>query len=940
LSVFKQLINSDIMDIADRKGFVKIGTSAGLVIIIAVLLLFFSSFTPTAIPTDLSGQVTGNMMEEALGDGNGGDDTNAPVLIDFTKMGDGNGDDEGDDGTGDGNDGGTGSTGGSGGFFAPMASGGSSGGGGGGSVTCDPKYWKCDYQVQQCVQVSGSAGNECSIWDDCVHNECNYVNFTCDTIYSSGPNECADFGDCPQHTECNGQEQCVTIGGEGEDECAVDDDCVVDCEPPYLAVDKTANPSEVLCEEVEITLTVSGEGEICDPHYPVDVVLVFDNSGSMDDDGYDDNISDWQPIGDAKIAAKAFIDILGSNDKAGLVSFNTDAALEHLLTFNKNNVKAAINMMNAGGWTNMSQGIDFGNQELLDNGRSQVNWIEILLSDGNNNCGMSDPLQPQCDQMVFDSVQDAVDNGIVIYTIALGNMSNQTMMHEIADMTGGKSYYAPNSSDLQEIYEEIAEEVTTIAATSVEVVDYLPDYVELNISSLPVDCAYNDTERKITCDIGDMHINETYEFDFMVYLYQLGYNLTNLYPDSGVDYIDYNLTGQFVSFPETYVNVTAYDCDHTECNYDSQTCDLVLESGDDECQTFDDCVQHTECDYQQQACVDVPGETVCNYVDLTCDFENSLGEDECSSFQDCPQHMECNYQSQECSIVEGPGSDECSDYDDCFHAECGDGYCIDVQGTGADTCIEDLECRHNECNYDQFTCEEIYDIGSDECSSFQDCPQHTECNYLAETCDTVEGIGDNECNVFEDCYYCGDGVLNPGEECETTGPYAGWGQWGHQYTCAGNNTYFECVECEYQHVNECEYYCSADFGCDGIAPMTYLQTCTAYGQDYLQDFCNEVCELEDNNCEYDFPGCTSDHECDELVPGTGDCNYMCQFKPEHTECNYLAQTCEAVPFPGDDECGTWDDCPQYTVCNYDQQSCDTVGGVGTDECSSFQDCPR
>ncbi|MCK4496911.1 MAG: VWA domain-containing protein, partial [Candidatus Aenigmarchaeota archaeon] len=793
-----------MVDILNKKGFVKIGVGAGFIIAITVLLFFSSSLlTQIAAPTDLSGN-----MVDSIG-GNQGTSTNKPVLIDVTRLGDeGNdgendetGESEEDESDDDNND------------EPVFISGGFFGGGGDPpTVQCPPPTHKvCDYENEQCIVVQGPGEDECTTdedcycdpktpgyWEnhlseaegllDCVHDnydvfddvenqsdityvlECsgncsNMFNKLKKFLLATILNICADYFDLDDaydgetieywidqsvaevengesemdeyykdaldaildgdlecnpesHTVCNYIDmRCDSVVGSGDDECVTYEDCIEECIPPYLEVDKTAEPTEVICEEVTITLEVSGEGEICDGFYPVDVVLVFDNSGSMDDDGWDDNISDWQPIGDAKISAKAFADLLGTNDKAGLVSFNTVATLEQGLTFDKNAVKSAIDGMSAGGWTNMSQGIDYGTQELVSNGRTDTPWIEILLSDGNNNCGMKNP-PADCHQRVFDSAQEAADNGIVIYTIALGNNSNQSLMQDIANITGGKFYYAPDSEDLQEIYEEIAEEVTTMAGTNIVVIDYLPSYVELNESTLPPECVYDDIERKITCELDDLHINETVTITFNIYLHQFGYILTNVYPDSGVEYLNYNGTTVFEEFPETYV--TSLDCDHTVCNYINMTCDTVLEPGDDECVTFDDCAQHTVCDYIGQVC----------------------------------------------AIMEGAGDDECSDYSDCFHTECAEGYCIDVQGVGDDQCETDSECRHHECNYVDFICEEIFDIGTNECQTFQDCPQHKVCDFVNELCIIAEGAGDDECQTFDDCYYCGDGVLDPGEECE------------------------------------------------------------------------------------------------------------------------------------------------------------------------------
>ncbi len=862
------------MDLSNRKGFVKISAGAGVIIILAVLLLFSSSFlTPTAFPSDLSGQVTGSMMDEAFGNGQG-TNGNSPVLINFNKMGNGNGDDQGDetgDGTGDDEGDESEETGGSGGFFIPASVG--STGGGGPVITCH--HMECDYGQRACVQVSGEVANECSIFDDCIHTECS-------------------------------DEECVTIDNPGDDECVTDDECVEECIPPYLDLDKTANPGEVFCEEVEITLTVSGEGEICDPHYPVDVVLVFDNSGSMDDDGG----SPPQPITDAKNAAKAFVDLLGTNDKAGLVSFNTVATLEHPLTFDKNNVKTAIDGMSAGDWTNMSQGIDYGNKELIDNGRTDIPWVEVLLSDGNNNCGSDNP-PPDCHQKVFDSAQEAADNGIVIYTIALGNISNQTMMQEIADITGGNFYYAPNSSDLQEIYEEIAENITDMVASDVTVIDYLPIYAELNLSSLPAGCTHNDTLRKITCDIGEVHLNETYEFMFRIYMYQVGYNLTNLYPNSGVNYTDYNLTGQFLAFPETHVTVIAYDCDHTVCNYDQEICELVDEPGVDECEDFfTDCPQHTVCNYIDDICETVEGQgpdecsvyadcihTECNYQAYTCDTTDTPGIDECVTFDDCDQYTVCNYSAQTCDIVEGVGIDECATFNDCTHTACCGMSCIDVNSAGPDECSTDMDCTDYVCNYDTFTCDAVPGNGYIECQSFipdcGECDEDIDCDYL-------------------DRDYCeGDDIMHVEGVCIDV----------------------TCVEGPPEEIENCYYH---ENYCDDVEVWEEIGFCNPVGvycdsyDNFLEDcyYYTEYCDGEVRTYDQGFcnpDGVYCDDDTDNEIEDCSDNNYDdCQdtyYKRHYTESCYEDQ--------GSTSClpaSSLIDCRDDLWCN-GQEYCSEEGGV-------------
>ncbi len=208
-----------------------------------------------------------------------------------------------------------------------------------------------------------------------------------------------------------------------------------------------------------ITLVETGDVE---KHYkvpiPVDVMLVNDVSGSMDDGCVCDNVDACTncvgPCGicDAKNASKIFVDELNStNDRSGLVAFNASAHVLQSLTYNKQDVKDAIDALRTSSSTAIGDGIDNATEELMNNGRSNAEWVQILLTDGQHNRGQ----EPE------PAAQEAANNNIVIYTVGLGDESNfnVTLLGIIASMTGGKYYHVPDSSQLVEIYEEIAFEI-------------------------------------------------------------------------------------------------------------------------------------------------------------------------------------------------------------------------------------------------------------------------------------------------------------------------------------------------------------------------------------------------------------------------------------------------------------------------------------------------
>jgi len=102
-----------------------------------------------------------------------------------------------------------------------------------------------------------------------------------------------------------------------------------------------------------------------------------------------------------------------------------------------------------------------------------------------------------------------------------------------------------------------------------------------------------------------------------------------------------------------------------------------------------------------------------------------------------------------------------------------------------------------------------------------------------------------------------------------------------------------------------------EIGEDCDPPGVMLSSCTAYGAFYLQDKCDLECHYADDICEATYTGCTSDPECDEQTPGTGDCNMQCQYTTICTESW---------------QCTTWSACVgsvQTRTCT-DSNSCGTT----------------
>lgn len=254
---------------------------------------------------------------------------------------------------------------------------------------------------------------------------------------------------------------------------------------PFLSINITFEPDNITSgQTVNMTTIISVEGELPISRPAASAMLVLDRSGSMDPDYYAGtpldvalvldrsgsmkflNSSPEQPMTDAKTAAKAFMDNLVSNSQVGVVSFSTSSRVDRELTLlnsydNKTLVRSAINVIFADGSTAMGDGMADAN-DMLVNGRADARKIMIVLTDGVCNTGSD------CDGS--DAIAFANANGITIYTIGLGSADylDEPRLQNIAVSTGGKYYNAPTSSELSNVYNSIAQEISDYDVTQIE----------------------------------------------------------------------------------------------------------------------------------------------------------------------------------------------------------------------------------------------------------------------------------------------------------------------------------------------------------------------------------------------------------------------------------------------------------------------------------------
>jgi len=200
---------------------------------------------------------------------------------------------------------------------------------------------------------------------------------------------------------------------------------------------------------------------------PVDAVLIFDRSGSMNDDSPEPP----QPITAAKAAAQVFVNNMGDEDYMSLVSFATGANVDQTLTSDHSEVESAIENITIGvpdntQHTNIGDAILKAIEELRsERTREIAKKAIVVLTDGI----ASRPLPPEgfsnesglsyAEVFAGESAEGAHESKMLVYAIGLGANVNEEFLSGSIATTPEHYYGAATAGDLERIYGEIAESV-------------------------------------------------------------------------------------------------------------------------------------------------------------------------------------------------------------------------------------------------------------------------------------------------------------------------------------------------------------------------------------------------------------------------------------------------------------------------------------------------
>jgi hypothetical protein len=321
---------------------------------------------------------------------------------------------------------------------------------------------------------------------------------------------------------------------------------------PYLSVVTTVSPSTAAVNDtVDITIRLIGDGYLMKPK-PVDVILAVDRSGSMSTKDMEDSAGHPNSVTRlhaAQAAATNFVESMNqTSDRIGLVSYSTSASVPNPLGNQFTSVKTNINTLTAGGYTATRDALQQSIKNLIGNPNSDPRAIKavIIMTDGEFNY-YGDPLArgtgsshyawwtTYTDRYYYysglggtmsngggiqtnqDMTLYAKNNNIRIYTISFSNdimpgSATWTVMDTLAQGTNGIHYHAVSSSQLNEVYNDIAGKLRTEAGVNT--------VMNINLG---------------TVKVNDQLFNGSEVLDYM---YQDGVSSRIVWPNSTVTTID------------------------------------------------------------------------------------------------------------------------------------------------------------------------------------------------------------------------------------------------------------------------------------------------------------------------------------------------------------------------------------------------------------------
>lgn len=240
---------------------------------------------------------------------------------------------------------------------------------------------------------------------------------------------------------------------------------------------KEISKTSIKCNECfNIRLSLTAEPDIV--NNPTDIVLILDRSGSMS----------GIPLTNLKNGAKKFIDIIdestdgsqdgqiGNGSHIGIVSFADTATQNTQLITSVVDLKTAVDSLTAGGSTNHEDAFTKA-LELFDMNSSNAK-VMVMFTDGVTTAGGNpNPVATL-----------AKSQGVIIYCIGLsgnGGLDEQALKDWASDPDSAYVAITPDDTELEDLFEDLANNISKPGATSILVTDKISDCFKITALSAP-----------------------------------------------------------------------------------------------------------------------------------------------------------------------------------------------------------------------------------------------------------------------------------------------------------------------------------------------------------------------------------------------------------------------------------------------------------------------
>ncbi len=184
----------------------------------------------------------------------------------------------------------------------------------------------------------------------------------------------------------------------------------------------------------------------------VDILFILDCSGSM---------KKTDPQDFRKPATELMVSLLGPKDRIGLISFGDTAKTLVPLTDNfpenRKIFSQAIQKISSQDLTtDLYEAIRKGFEEIKGSQRSDK--ILLVMSDGQMDLGSKEKDQSALKKL-FDLIPELIKGNIKLYTVAFTDLSDQKLLADLAQRTGGFFGMAKADKDLHVIFSSIFEQL-------------------------------------------------------------------------------------------------------------------------------------------------------------------------------------------------------------------------------------------------------------------------------------------------------------------------------------------------------------------------------------------------------------------------------------------------------------------------------------------------